>query len=160
MEFFRQGRWSGFPSPGDLPNPEIKPRSSTSQADLPLGKHMQRQASNFEGQCSKGRARPKWTAVKTSKLVISVKFNEQWTEHRPGRISEVPCDQSSPTYGQSLRLLVSWSSEWKVLVGDEHTCKLSVCYVRVSFKDRDLVLPSSPPSASGPGRMEAVGCLP
>ena len=107
MEFFRQGRWSGFPSPGDLPNPEIKPRSSTLQADLPLGKHMQRQASNFEGQCSKGRARPKWTAVKTSKLVISVKFNEQWTEHRPGRISEVPCDQSSPTYGQSLRLLVS-----------------------------------------------------
>lgn len=46
-----------------------------------------------------------------------------------------------------------------MLVADEHICKLSVCYVGVSFKDRDLVLPSSPPSASGPGRMEAVGCL-
>ena len=29
MEFLRQGYWSGlpFPSPGDLPNPVIKPRS-------------------------------------------------------------------------------------------------------------------------------------
>ena len=35
MEFSRQKYWSGlpFPSPGDLPNPEIKPRSPTSQAD-------------------------------------------------------------------------------------------------------------------------------
>ena len=33
--FSRQEYWSGlpFPSPGDLPNPEIKPRSSTMQAD-------------------------------------------------------------------------------------------------------------------------------
>ena len=41
-----------------------------------------------------------------------------------------------------------------MLVADEHICKLSVCYVGVSFKDRDLVLPSSPPSASGPGRRD------
>ena len=29
IEFFRPGYWSGwpFPSPGDLPNPEIEPRS-------------------------------------------------------------------------------------------------------------------------------------
>ena len=33
MEFFRQGYWSGFPSPGDLPNPGIKPRSPTLQVD-------------------------------------------------------------------------------------------------------------------------------
>ena len=35
MEFSRQEYWSGlpFPSPGDLPNPGIKPRSSTLQAD-------------------------------------------------------------------------------------------------------------------------------
>ena len=35
MEFSRQGFWSGlpFPSPGDLPNPEIEPGSPALQAD-------------------------------------------------------------------------------------------------------------------------------
>ena len=35
MEFSRQEYWSGlpFPSPGDLPDPEIKPRSPALQAD-------------------------------------------------------------------------------------------------------------------------------
>ena len=35
MGFSRQDYWSGlpFPSPGDLPNPGIKPRSPTSWAD-------------------------------------------------------------------------------------------------------------------------------
>ena len=35
MEFSRQGFWSGlpFPSPGDLPDPGIKPRSPALQAD-------------------------------------------------------------------------------------------------------------------------------
>ena len=35
MEFFRQEYWSGlpFPSPGDLPDPGIKPGSSSLQAD-------------------------------------------------------------------------------------------------------------------------------
>ena len=35
MEFSSQEYWSGlpFPSPGDLPNPVIKPRSPTLQAD-------------------------------------------------------------------------------------------------------------------------------
>ena len=43
MEFSRQEYWSGtFPSPGDLSNPGIEPRSPTLQADtspsLPPGK--------------------------------------------------------------------------------------------------------------------------
>jgi len=35
MRFSRQGYWSGlpFPSPGDLPNPEIKPGSPVLQAN-------------------------------------------------------------------------------------------------------------------------------
>ena len=35
MEFSRPEYWSGetFPSPGDLPNPRIEPRSPASQAD-------------------------------------------------------------------------------------------------------------------------------
>ena len=38
MEFSRQEYWSGFPfpSPGDLPNPGIKPGSSTLWADALL----------------------------------------------------------------------------------------------------------------------------
>ena len=39
MDFSRQEYWSGllFPSPGDLPNPGIEPRSSALQANsLPL----------------------------------------------------------------------------------------------------------------------------
>ena len=37
MEFSRQEYWSGlpFPSPGGLPNPEIKPGSPTLQTDSP-----------------------------------------------------------------------------------------------------------------------------
>ena len=37
-EFSRQEYWSGlpFPSPGDLPNPGIEPRSSAVQADALL----------------------------------------------------------------------------------------------------------------------------
>ena len=44
MDFSRQEYWSGlpFPSPGDLPDPGIEPRSPTLQADTlpsePLGK--------------------------------------------------------------------------------------------------------------------------
>ena len=46
MEFFRPEYWSGwpFPSPGDLPNPGIEPRSPALQADslpdAPRGKPM------------------------------------------------------------------------------------------------------------------------
>ena len=46
MEFSRQEYWSGlpFPSPGDLPDPGIKPRCSALQADSlpsePPGKPM------------------------------------------------------------------------------------------------------------------------
>ena len=38
MEFSRQEYWSGlpFPSPGDLPDPGIKPRSPALQADALL----------------------------------------------------------------------------------------------------------------------------
>ena len=49
MEFSRQEYWSGlpFPSPGDLPNPGIKPGSPTLQADSslsePPGKPLQGQ---------------------------------------------------------------------------------------------------------------------
>ena len=45
MEFSRQEYWTGlpFPSPGDVPDPEIEPRSTTSRAEAlpsePPGNH-------------------------------------------------------------------------------------------------------------------------
>ena len=53
MGFFRQEHWSGlpFPSPGDLPNPGIEPRSPALQADCllsePTGEGMQINAKTF-----------------------------------------------------------------------------------------------------------------
>ena len=53
MEFSRQEYWRGlpFPSPGDLPNPGIKPRSPALQADSlpfePAGKPNSRKAPTF-----------------------------------------------------------------------------------------------------------------
>ena len=49
MGFSWQGYWSGFPlpSPGDLPNPGIEPRSPTLQADA---LHSEPPGKSLEGQ--------------------------------------------------------------------------------------------------------------
>ena len=59
MEFSRQEHWSEqlFPSPGDLPNPGIKPKSPALQADsLPSeqlnGQEFQQTLGDSEGQGS------------------------------------------------------------------------------------------------------------
>ena len=55
MGFSRQEHWSGlpFPSPGDLPDPGIKPRSLTFQADAlisaPPGKSLNTRIKDFKG---------------------------------------------------------------------------------------------------------------
>ena len=59
MEFSRPEYWSGkpFPSPGDLPNPGIEPKSSTLQADSlpaePLMRHNQIYVWTFFRSCFK-----------------------------------------------------------------------------------------------------------
>ena len=58
MGLFRQEYWSGlpFPSPGDLPDPGIEPRSTALQADAspsePPGKRKECELTNVDG-CSK-----------------------------------------------------------------------------------------------------------
>ena len=49
MEFSRQGYWSGLPflTPGDLPDPRIEPRSSSSQGDS-LSSELQKKAEHEE----------------------------------------------------------------------------------------------------------------
>ena len=60
MEFSRQEYWSGlpFPSPGDLPDPGIKPGSPALQADAlpsePLGKPIVGQGDQLNSQDSNG----------------------------------------------------------------------------------------------------------
>jgi len=57
MEFSRQEYWSGlpFPSPGDLPNPGIKPGSSALQVDSfpsqPPGKPIKSLLVRFDDKC-------------------------------------------------------------------------------------------------------------
>ena len=61
IEFFRQEYWSGlsFPSPGDLPDPGIEPRSPALQADfLPT---------EPPGNRNRNRVHNKQTAFETSK---------------------------------------------------------------------------------------------
>ena len=60
MEFSRPGYWSGwlFPSPGDLPNPGIEPRSLALQADSlpakpqgkPMGKNINYTSMKYVGR--------------------------------------------------------------------------------------------------------------
>ena len=61
VEFSRQEHWSGypFPSPGDLPDPGIDPRSPALQADSflsePAGKPLlQASGGGFERSCTAG----------------------------------------------------------------------------------------------------------
>ena len=61
MEFSRQEYWSGLPcpSPGDLPDPGIKPRSPTLQAEIlyclsyPESPATHRETSNWKYECLK-----------------------------------------------------------------------------------------------------------
>ena len=61
MGFFRQEYWSGlpFPSPGDLPDPGIEPRSPALQADAlpsePPGKERLSEKGMFENTPESGR---------------------------------------------------------------------------------------------------------
>ena len=66
MEFSRQEYWSGlpFPSPEDLPDPGIEPRSPTLQADSlpaePPGKSKTLMLGKIEGRRRRGRQRMRW----------------------------------------------------------------------------------------------------
>ena len=64
MGFSRQEYWSGlpFPSPGDLPNPGIKPRSPTLQADALTSEHL--------CCCWRRLLRVPWTARRSNQPIL------------------------------------------------------------------------------------------
>ena len=91
MEFSRQEYWSGFlfPSPGDLPNPGIKPGFPALQADSllsepgspPKVKHHQELLTTIKEQSQCDRVDGGWCRVRgeaASHMVDGVSWNEQF----------------------------------------------------------------------------------
>jgi len=66
MEFTRQEYWSGlpFPSPGDLPNPGIEPRSPAFQAHSLPSEIPGKPKNMTEPQFRRGRRRKQITGLK------------------------------------------------------------------------------------------------
>ena len=76
MGFSRQEYWSRlpFPSPGNLPDPGIEPRSSTLQADAltsePLKKAEHQIVDAFELQCWRRPLKVPWTARRSNQSIL------------------------------------------------------------------------------------------
>ena len=84
MEFSRQEYWSGlpFPSPGDLPDPGIEPRSPALEADA-LSSELTGKPHNILKQCQLSKKRSKrWTweisAPETDLIPLSVPCSNIW----------------------------------------------------------------------------------
>ena len=86
MEFSRQEYWSGlpFPSPGDLPDPGIKPRSPALQADaLP---------SEPPGKPRDSRDKSKnWFGLNQACKLLHSKGNHKQSETTTYRLGETIC---------------------------------------------------------------------
>ena len=88
MEVSRQEYWSGlpFPSPGDLPNPEIELRSPALQAESlpyePPGKSETEDAGKEAWICSLGWEDPLEEGVATCSSILARKIS--WTEEPGG----------------------------------------------------------------------------
>ena len=108
MGFSRQEYWSGlpFPSPGDLPDPEIEPRSPALQADAlpsePPGK------SKSEGKCGKSIQRYV-SALNTVVYMLSGAplFGALWTlDHQAPLSMGFPRHSWRPEMGVGCRFLL------------------------------------------------------
>ena len=122
MEFSRQEYWSGlpFPSPGDLPDPGIKPRSPTLQADaLPteppgkpiIGKGGQQTQTSFWSQGTyviEGEAKHEMDHKKTA----------PWHKVRQSSVpfpgDSRPCSTHSVGLFLTLKLAATWEWLWLI----------------------------------------------
>ena len=77
--FPRQEQWSGlpFPSPGDLPNPGIKPMSPAWQADSLLLSHLGRPYPWLFGD----KITIKYVFLRLYQGIVSVQFHDHVTDH-------------------------------------------------------------------------------
>ena len=131
MDFSRQKYWSGspFPSPGDLPNPGVKPGSPTLQADTlpsePPGKPGELEEGQFslarrgrEENLSGNRLHKEVAAcVCTYVCLSSWGANITWLPPASSReLKRYPPYSSSP-----LGMAAPWKASWGL--GDENTRK-------------------------------------
>ena len=87
MEFSRQEYWSGLPlpSPGDLPNPGIKPRSPTLQADAlpfePPGNPHKKTKQNPKPKCVRPLENSAQQAGVRGQLTVLSLSGKRWYVH-------------------------------------------------------------------------------
>ena len=97
MEFSRQEDWSGlpFPSPGDLPNPEIEPKSPALEADALTSKPPGKKNGMDESICrariemqilSLGREHPLEKGMATYSSILAWRI--LWTDE-PGELQSM-----------------------------------------------------------------------
>ena len=104
MGFSRQEYWSGlpFPSPGDLPDPGIEPRSPTLQADTlisaPSRKPLNTEYSLSENLLQRHRTSHPSTNNKDSKGGKEARLKEEGRGARRGGVKGVALQTSSATY--------------------------------------------------------------
>ena len=74
MEFYRQEYWSGlpFPSPGDLPNPGIKPQSPALQTEALLSEP----PGIRKGKVNRGESNQVGYQIPQGKLIPKIRFVE------------------------------------------------------------------------------------
>ena len=137
MGFSRQECWSGlpFPSPGDLPNPGIEPRSPTLQADAlpsePPGKHY----------------------INNKQVFLVAQIGKRLPPMRETRVWplgwEDPLEKEMTTHSSTLAWIIPWMEEHGRLqsmgsqrVGHDWATSLSLsinrkwCYRKKYFKQK------------------------
>ena len=83
MRFSRQGYWSGLPflSPGDLPNPGIKPGSLALRADSLPTELQGLRIDAFELWCWRRFLRVTWTARRSNQSILEeIGLNSHWKD--------------------------------------------------------------------------------
>ena len=121
MEFFRQKYWSGlpFPPPRDLPNPGIKPRSPTLQADAlpfePPGNPHKKTKQNPKCKCARPLENSARQAGVRGQLTILSLSGKRWYVHakslqsRPALCNPMDCSPpSSSVHGISRARVQEW----------------------------------------------------
>ena len=116
MEFSRQEYWNGlpFPSPGDLPNPGIEPKSPALQADaLVWGRGKLSDAKSqfirktlmlgkFEGRSRRGQQRMRWLDGITDSMELSLKN---------GSLYSAQLEKEMATHSSTLAWKIPWMEE-------------------------------------------------
>ena len=129
MRFSRQGYWSGlpFPSPGDLPNPGVEPRSPILQADSLLTE-LQGKPRHIAFVSLIRHILIKLTKTKHKEILLKVAREKQQITYK-GNLICLAADLSAET----LQARREWQDIFKVMKGENLQPRL-LYLARISFK--------------------------